>query len=354
MNEIILKNVTKKFDAGRIPAVDDVSLEIKPGELFFLLGPSGCGKTTLLRIIAGLVRPDSGRVIIAGRDVTKLNAEKRDTAMIFQNYALWPHMTVAQNVAFGPKMKGVNSEKCASAVENSLRLVEMHKYASRKPNELSGGQQQRVAVARALAADAECLLLDEPLSNLDAKLRANMRLQLRELIKRSNTTAVYVTHDQAEALAMADRIAVMNNGKIVQVATPQELYSSPSEKFVADFIGEANFIAGRVVKAGETTTVETSCGNIESAATGFVVGQAVTCCVRPECVRLVSPDETADGLPGTMEFRIFTGGGWQFVFSLAQGENWKASIHGRQCDTIEPGTVAMLLADPKDVILLKE
>lgn len=353
MNDIILKNVTKKFDSGRIPAVDDVSVEIKPGELFFLLGPSGCGKTTLLRIIAGLVKPSSGRVIIGGRDVTKVRVEKRGTAMIFQNYALWPHMTVAQNVAFGPKMKGADRETCALAVESNLRLVEMLEYATRKPNELSGGQQQRVAVARAMAAGAGCLLLDEPLSNLDAKLRATMRLQLRELIKRSNTTAVYVTHDQAEALAMADRIAVMNNGKIVQVATPQELYSAPAEKFVADFIGEANFLSGQVRSVGQTTVVETPCGDIESAVGGFTVGQNVTCCVRPECVKLGSPGEAA-GLPGTMESKIFTGGGWQFVFSMTQGANWKASLQAREGGGLEPGTIVSLVADPKDVILLKE
>jgi len=225
MIDIKLQNLARSFGSGHsaVRAVDDVSLTIPAGEFFFLLGPSGCGKTTLLRMIAGLIEPTDGRVLFGDRDLTFVPMEQRNVAMVFQNYALWPHMTVQDNVEFGPKMQGKARPVRQEIAAAKLGLVQMEAYGPRKPNQLSGGQQQRVALARALAAQSSCLLLDEPLSNLDARLRQHMRVELRQLVKSTGVTAIYVTHDQAEALSMADRIAVMNAGRVVQVGTPQEL-----------------------------------------------------------------------------------------------------------------------------------
>ena len=245
MTSIRLDHLTKRF--GDTVALDDVTLTIEPGELFFLLGPSGCGKSTLLRAIAGLHAPTSGRIYFNDRDVTPLATERRNAVMVFQSYALWPHMTVAQNVAFGLGVRGIKGADQTVRVEDLLRLTRMDPYARRKPNELSGGQQQRVALARALAVRPDCLLLDEPLSNLDAQLRHEMRTEIRRICKSAGFTAVYVTHDQKEALSVADRIAVMNNGRLAQVGTPQDLYLRPASRFVASFIGPTNFLPGALV-----------------------------------------------------------------------------------------------------------
>ena len=289
MTRILLNDITKLYGSGAAEtvAVKDVSLTIEPGEFFFLLGPSGCGKTTLLRIIAGLTVPTAGRVVLGDRDVTDDPVEKRHTAMVFQNYALWPHMTVQQNVEFGPKMQGAARSERRRRAAQKLELVEMGSLAARKPNQLSGGQQQRVALARALAAEPDCLLLDEPLSNLDARLRLHMRQELRGLVKQTGTTAVYVTHDQKEALSMADRIAVMDAGEVVQVGSPQEVYDRPGTRFVADFLGEANFLPGAVTGAGAGLAVLTAAGPLPLAGDCAVrAGQQVVCCVRPERIRL--------------------------------------------------------------------
>ncbi|MCD6365591.1 MAG: ABC transporter ATP-binding protein, partial [Planctomycetes bacterium] len=289
MTKITLKAITKVFGSGAsaVTAVDDVSVEIAPGELFFLLGPSGCGKTTLLRMIAGLIEPTAGEIFFGDNDVTHLAVEKRDAAMVFQNYALWPHMTVRQNVAFGPKMKGIRGAQRDSLVADSLRRVEMSEYIARKPNELSGGQQQRIAVARVLAAGSACMLLDEPLSNLDARLRMHMRGELRGLVKSTGATAVYVTHDQKEALSMADRIAVMKDGRIVQVACPEELYNRPATRFVADFLGEANFIDGLLTAGATGAHIKTACGRLIAVdAMGLPDGTPVVCCIRPERIEI--------------------------------------------------------------------
>jgi iron(III) transport system ATP-binding protein len=248
MTAVRLEQITKRFDAT--VALDDVSLAIEPGELFFLLGPSGCGKSTLLRLIAGLHGPTSGRVLFNGRDVTGLTTERRNAVMVFQSYALWPHMTVAQNVAFGLGVRGVRGGAQAARVREVLSLVRMGEYAGRKPNQLSGGQQQRVALARALAVEPACLLLDEPLSNLDAQLRQEMRGEIRRICKEAGFTAIYVTHDQKEALAVADRIAVMRAGRLAQVGTPAELYLRPTSAFVASFMGQTNLLPGELLGRG--------------------------------------------------------------------------------------------------------
>ena len=357
MKEIRLENIRKVFGSGggEAAAVDGVNLTIAPGEFFFLLGPSGCGKTTLLRMIAGLVDPTAGRVVLGGRDVTHLPVEDRNTAMVFQNYALWPHMTVQQNVEFGPRMKGVPAEGRRRIAQANLARVEMDALANRKPNQLSGGQQQRVALARALAAQSDCLLLDEPLSNLDARLRLHMRGQLRELVKSTGATAVYVTHDQKEALSMADQIAVMNRGKIVQVGRPEELYNRPATKFVADFLGEANFVSGCLASDGKT--VQTPAGELAVCASnvpaGVGVGAIVTCCVRPEQIRIATARQGAGGLAVKVESTMYLGEIRQFTCRLADGTRWKvSSLGGGQ--NVAAGQDALLVIAPQDVVLLTE
>jgi ABC-type Fe3+/spermidine/putrescine transport system ATPase subunit len=238
---IRLEQVTKTFD-GRVVAVDDVTLDIEAGEFFSLLGPSGCGKTTSLRMIAGFELPDSGRVHVGGRDITDLPVHKRDMGMVFQSYALFPHRTVAENVAFGLRMRDVPKPEIARRVQAALAQVALTGLEERKPGQLSGGQQQRVALARALVVEPPVLLCDEPLGALDRKLRQQMQFELKELQKRLGVTLVFVTHDQEEALAMSDRIAVMNHGKVEQVGAPTEIYERPRTRFVADFIGEINIL----------------------------------------------------------------------------------------------------------------
>lgn len=237
---IQLDSIVKRFE--NTLALDHISLDIQPGELFFLLGPSGCGKTTLLRHIAGFYTPDEGAVRIGGEDVTRLPPHKRDTGMVFQSYALWPHMTLAENVAFGLQMRNVPKREMADRVHEALSIVKMEERANARPNQLSGGQQQRVALARALVVRPRCLLLDEPLSNLDAKLRLEMRIEIRRICKQAGLTSIYVTHDQKEALSIADRLAVLRAGRVEQVGTPLEVFRKPVNQFVASFIGETNFL----------------------------------------------------------------------------------------------------------------
>src|ERR1700690_3946228 len=245
MISIRIHNLTKRF--GAVTALRNLDLVVGPGELFFLLGPSGCGKTTLLRCLAGFYIPDEGKILFGDEDVTRLAPHKRDTGMMFQSYALWPHMSVAQNVAFGLEERKVPRPEITRRVGEALASVHMEAYAERRPNQLSGGQQQRVALARALVIRPRCLLLDEPLSNLDARLRLEMRMEIRRICKEFQLTTVYVTHDQKEALSVSDRMAVLDGGRILQVGSPQDVYRRPSCRTVADFIGETNFIPGRIL-----------------------------------------------------------------------------------------------------------
>ena len=246
MTSIRLQHITRRF--GSTLALDDIDLQIVPGELLFLLGPSGCGKSTLLRIIAGLLEPTTGRIFFNDRDVTDLGTEQRSAVMCFQNYALWPHMTVRENVAFGLSLGRGPTNGRDQRVNHFLRLVQLDRYADRKPNSLSGGQQQRAALARAMAVEPKCLLLDEPLSNLDAKLRLEMRGEIRRICKSGDFTTIYVTHDQKEALSIADRIVLLKDGRIVQVGEPTELYYHPRTSFVADFVGQTNLLKGEITR----------------------------------------------------------------------------------------------------------
>ena len=272
---ISIKNLVKRF--GSTKALNDINLEIEPGELFFLLGPSGCGKTTLLRHIAGFYTPDEGKLFIGGDDVTGVPPHKRDTGMVFQSYALWPHMTLAENVAFGLQMRKIPKSEIDKRVQAALEIVKMETRAKSKPNQLSGGQQQRVALARALVVQPRCLLLDEPLSNLDAKLRLEMRVEIRRICKDAGLTAVYVTHDQKEALSIADRLAIMRDGVIEQTGTPLDVYRRPKNAFVASFIGETNFLPPPFF------------GN------AFDAGSAKKLSLRPEAIHFGEPPHT-DGV----------------------------------------------------------
>jgi iron(III) transport system ATP-binding protein len=286
-----ISQLTKTY--GATHALNEVNLEIRSGELFFLLGPSGCGKTTLLRTIAGLQTPSSGRILFDGTDVTAVPTQKRNAVMCFQGYALWPHMTVRENIRFGLSVRGNSGE---AQVERALDIVRMRDLADRKPQELSGGQQQRVALARALAVQPACLLLDEPLSNLDTHLRQELRKEIRRICREAGITTVYVTHDQKEALSTADRIAVMKDGRLVQVGTPQELYCLPTNAFVAEFMGPTNLIAGKVVASKEGRVhIATGLGEIVAAA-GPASG-AVTVSIRPELISIFARGEGDGGSP---------------------------------------------------------
>ena len=324
---IQITNLTKSYPpqsaVGAATAVDRVSLVVEPGELFFLLGPSGCGKTTLLRMIAGFVEPTAGSIVFCqgniARDVTMIEANKRNTALVFQSYALWPHLSVAENVAFGLDVRKIGRSERDARVHQALELVQMESYASRKPVQLSGGQQQRVALARAIVVGPDVLLLDEPLSNLDSKLRLELRAEIRRVCKQLGMTAVYVTHDQKEALSMADRMAVMRAGRVVAVGTPRQLYRSPPTSFVAEFLGETNLLPGASRNGGG---IETPIGTFlaeQQIPTGsFQVS------IRPECIRLGSTQNNS--ISCHVEHTIFLGDCAQLVVRSATGVKLRVTI----------------------------
>lgn len=300
---ISIRQLTRRF--GATLALDRVDLEINPGEIFFLLGPSGCGKTTLLRTLAGFNFPDEGKIFFDQQEVTHLPAHERQTGMVFQNYALWPHKTVAQNVAFGLEERRVPKAEIAPAVEAALAAVRMEGYGSRSIHQLSGGQQQRVALARVLVVRPRALLLDEPLSNLDAQLRFEMRSEIRRICKEAGLTAVYVTHDQKEALSIADRIAVLQQGRICQIGTPQEIYRRPANRFVAGFIGETNLIQAEMTSSTEVLLP----GGIRwQLPASRQPGEKVELSIRPEALRWSAIGEPgANHLPGRLTGSVYLG-----------------------------------------------
>jgi spermidine/putrescine transport system ATP-binding protein len=305
--DVELRGVSKRY--GHARAVERVDLRVGHGEFYSLLGPSGCGKTTTLRLIAGFERPDEGRVLIGGRDVADSPPYRRDVNTVFQHYALFPHMTVAENVAFGLQQRKVPTEQIGGRVAAALEMVRLSHLEQRRPAELSGGQQQRVALARALVNHPTVLLLDEPLGALDLKLRKDMQVELKELQRRVGITFVYVTHDQEEALTMSDRIAVMHDGRVLQEGTPREIYDQPTTRFVADFIGLTNFLDGEVVelkdkrvlvKTGDALTVW-----CENQGAPMTQGSAVTIAVRPEKIEMSEQPPTAT--PNCWRGQVLTG-----------------------------------------------
>ncbi|WP_236791032.1 ABC transporter ATP-binding protein [Amycolatopsis sp. GM8] len=370
---LVVENLVKSYGAasprrggkdGRVHAVAGANFDVGEGEMFTLLGPSGCGKTTTLRSIAGLEHPDSGRITLGERVLfdagAKVNvpANRRELGMVFQSYAIWPHMSVFKNVSFPldvlPRGRRPRRREISERVERVLEVTELSDYASRPATKLSGGQQQRLALARALVIQPDLMLLDEPLSNLDAKLRENMRFELKRLQRELGLTAVYVTHDQSEALVMSSRIAVMNKGNIEQVGKPRAIYTSPASKFVAEFIGTSNFVNGIVAAgAGGEVTVDTVEGRIvcRGAETRPAVGTDVLLSIRPECIDL----ETGAGRGGVNEWsgqvltRAFLGDAIDHVIGVG-----KLEIRTRSNPTlsIEPGTRVRLSVDPGKVTLV--
>jgi iron(III) transport system ATP-binding protein len=287
-----LDQVTKLFPqrggAGEVTAVNNVSLDIFDGEFVTLLGPSGCGKTTTLRLIAGFEAPSAGRIVLAGQDITNQPPNKRDMALVFQNYALFPHMSVFNNIAYGLQTRGMRKNEIREKVDNALKLMELSGLQDRRPHQLSGGQQQRVALARSLVMEPRLLLFDEPLSNLDAKLRVQMRSEIHRLQRRLGVTSVYVTHDQVEAMALSDRVVVMNLGRIEQIGTPEEIYRTPVSRFVADFIGRANFIETYAENSANGRVTVSILGQSVQLPANFSAGtgEKVLAMLRPEALTL--------------------------------------------------------------------
>src|SRR5207249_2023784 len=308
-----LQHVSKRFTRegqAALAAVDDVSLSVEPGELLTLLGPSGCGKTTTLRMVAGFEQPDAGRVYIGGDDVTELMVYRRNIGFVFQNYALFPHLSVFENVAYGLRVRGQSAESIARSVGEVLALVGLAGYEHQFSGQLSGGEQQRVALARAIVIRPRVLLFDEPLSNLDAKLRVQMRQEIRDLQSRLAITTVYVTHDQEEAMAVSDRIAVMNQGRVVQEGTAQDLYHRPASQFVAQFVGRVNLLPGRILDIVDGTGRIAALGSMivaQSIPAGSAVGDAVRLIVRPEAIEVVRDRGGSEALLATVLSHAFLG-----------------------------------------------
>jgi len=337
--EIVVDGVTKHFDD--VVAVNDVSITIPGAEFFSMLGPSGCGKTTTLRMIAGFEAPDAGRILLQGNDVTYVPPAKRNVNMVFQAYGLFPHMTVAENIAFGPKIKKLGRAEIASRLSDVVRTVRLDGLEDRHPNQLSGGQQQRVALARALVNQPAALLLDEPLGALDLKLRKEMQLELKELQQRTGTTFVYVTHDQEEAMTMSDRIAVMNGGVVEQLATPRELYQRPASPFVAGFIGTSNLIELRVDRRDDVM-LAMDLGNGERIlAVDPEAGRRrarATITVRPEWIKLANgtADDRSSYVGGTVIDVVYLGSITQLIVLLRTGERLTVHRLNDEVGAIDP------------------
>jgi iron(III) transport system ATP-binding protein len=354
--KVQLSQVSKRF--GSTTVVNGVSFEIQNGEMFFLLGPSGCGKTTVLRMVAGFYQPDGGEIRFDDRVVNVLPPNKRNTGMVFQNYALWPHMSVAENVAYGLDVRDVSAAEKDQRVEEALAIVQMTSYAERSPTQLSGGQQQRVALARALVIKPDILLLDEPLSNLDAKLRLEMRDEIKRIHRETGLTTLYVTHDQKEALSLADRIAIMNRGAIEQIGSPREIYRAPKSCFVAQFIGEMNFVTGTIDRIDEGRGVDPAANVLVQTKVGLLrghsnlkleAGQKVQCGFRPEAVRIGS--NGSNPFASIVQDTTYLGEVEQFHLKLNDGTEIKAQLinpdrpHKR-------GELLEWSVEPRDLIVL--
>jgi iron(III) transport system ATP-binding protein len=360
---IEITNLLKRFK--KVVAVNNIQLEVKEGELLTLLGPSGCGKTTTLRCIAGLERPDGGDIVIDGKSMLSegfVHASNRGIGMVFQNYAVWPHMKVINNVAYGLKLKKISRKIVQEKALEALELVGLQGKGDRYPSQLSGGEQQRVALARALVRNPKVLLLDEPLSNLDAKLREKMRFEIKSLVKRMGMTSVYVTHDQAEAMVISDRIAVMDSGNVVQIGTAQEIYKNPANKFVADFIGTMNFISGEIVQGPQDTPSVSGavCVRTEFSEKVFCTSDGVTqatpgkevfVSIRPEDVEVFTdpPQDRENLFKGTIAHKAYLGN-FLYFFVDINGTRIQAQVpHGL---SQEEGQEVHLYLDPEKCMIL--
>ncbi|MCR4524544.1 MULTISPECIES: ABC transporter ATP-binding protein [Bosea] len=316
MSSLSLRALAKSY--GPVQAVRGVDLDVNEGEFLSLLGPSGCGKTTTLQMVAGFVPPTTGSIVVDGQDLTSIAPEKRDMGVVFQSYALFPHMNVAQNIGFGLEMRRVERGELKRRVEEALAMVRLAGLEGRYPSELSGGQRQRVAIARALAIRPRVLLLDEPMSNLDAKLRGEMHVELRSLQRRLGITAVLVTHDQVEAMTMSDRIAVMTNGGIAQLGTPQEVYDRPASQFASSFLGHTNVLNGRIEsRIADEATIRVGPTSFRTRVAKDQVTPEIAVFVRPERLRLGSPDQAT--LQGRVSTRLFLGGSWIYEIETELG-----------------------------------
>jgi iron(III) transport system ATP-binding protein len=344
-----IRQLTKRF--GDTVALREIGLQVESQELFFLLGPSGCGKTTLLRTLAGFYQPESGEVRFGDRVMNGVPPHERNAGMVFQNYALWPHMTVAENVAYGLEVRGVRGAERERRVQEALVTVRMESFASRSPNQLSGGQQQRVALARALVIRPDVLLLDEPLSNLDAKLRLELREEIRRIHDETRITTVYVTHDQKEALSLADRLAVMRDGRIEQIGDPRSVYRNPASRFVADFIGETNWIGGTVAPGG-TPLVDTELGPIRVGSTGrLAAGDRVSVGFRPEAVEI--GDGEGNCFDVTVRHVSYLGEVEQYDLATASGLGVKA-LESNPREIRKPGTRLRVRVQPFNMLVLQD
>lgn len=355
-----LKNIDKSYSKGKI-IVNDVSLEVRANEILFLLGPSGCGKSTLLRIVAGLLTEDAGELYLEDSSIKDVPAEKRQMAMVFQNYALWPHLNVFENIAFGLKIAKKGKDFIAKKVGELLKIIQMSEYRERMTTSLSGGQQQRIALARALAVQPKLLLLDEPLSNLDAKLRESMRFEIRKVIKDNELSAIYVTHDRNEAMAIADRIAIMRDGRLMQIGSSEELYNYPNSKFTAAFLGEVNFLSGKVVEVLANNELKISSDLGDFVAFNYhryeiKVGDVVEVAMRAENIKISSAGDNAKNsnvLIAKLLDSFFMGDHGEYTFELTNGQKLMVSsspfirlTHGQNY-TLSVATNQLIIVEDK-------
>ncbi len=348
MEYLRLDHITVGYRKGE-PVLTDFSMAVGEGELLSLLGPSGCGKTTTLRTVAGFVLPWKGKVLLQGRDYTRVPPHRRGFGLVYQNYALFPHLTVFENVAFGLRMRRVPREEIRERVAEALRMVKLEGLEKRLPGQLSGGQRQRVALARALVIRPKLLLLDEPLSNLDAKLRAGMRTELKRIQRELGVTAIYVTHDQAEAMALSDRVILMREGRIEQEGAPEEIYFRPATPFVADFMGFTNRFSARVEAVTEGMMVLSAGGmriRASRAGTDLPPGSGVTVAIRPSSLRLYRGGE---GIPGEVVSHAFQGESVQYLVSTELGE--LIVVHPETTVEFSPGEAVVVRADPEEVVV---
>jgi putative spermidine/putrescine transport system ATP-binding protein len=357
LSELKLEGVGKRY--GETWAVRDVSLSVRPCEFYTLLGPSGCGKTTLLRMVAGFVIPDTGRIIVDDEVIDPVPPSKRNLGMVFQHYALWPHMTVFENVAFGPRQRGLSGEALRRKVEAALTQMGLQGFEDRRPSELAGGQQQRVALARALVVQPRLLLLDEPLSDLDALLRAQMRVELARLQRDVGITTIHATHDQAEALALSTRIGVLAGGRLIQEGRPEDIYWRPRNRFVAEFVGAANLVPVRVIEVRDLgVLVETGGGSRLPVASGghaWTVGVRGLLCLRPEALQLEEAERAAGGIRGTVVAHSFEGPRQFYDVAIVGGllrvEMITSALRGR---SFNAGDNVKVEVSPETSVLLPE